>query len=158
MQLVDIYQGLGAATFRGLLTSISIGKLKSFQLFERMKVRLHLNKLNAETLARSAPRQWDRITVEKDDAFGTELAQAILVCHMNVIIDVLNHLNIPHEDGFFAKDADIAQYLTGDWQTRAWDAFQDKHPQPVLIFYLNHLAFEMTQDPAIYNPLATAAQ
>jgi len=77
---------------------------------------------------------------------------------MDLIIDVLNHLQIPHQEGFFEKDADVSAYLTGDWQQRAWDGFHDKHPKAVLAFYLNHLALEMTKDPVLFNPLATAAK
>lgn len=157
MDLCDIYQGLGDQAFRDLLKAISLGKLRTYQLFERLKVRLRLNKLNMEALAKSAPRQWDRIVAERDDAFALDLAQAVLVCHMDLIIDVLNHLQIPHQEGFFEKDADVSSYLTGDWQQRSWDAFQDKHPRAVLAFYLNHLALEMTKDPALFNPLTQAA-
>lgn len=157
MDLCDIYQGLGDQAFRDLLKAISLGKLRTYQLFERLKVRLRLNKLNMEALAKSAPRQWDRIVAERDDAFALDLAQAVLVCHMDIIIDVLNHLQIPHQEGFFEKDADVSSFLTGDWQQRAWDAFQDKHSRAVLAFYLNHLALEMTKDPVLFNPLAQAA-
>jgi len=52
----------------------------------------------------------------------------------------------------------VSQFLTGDWQQRAWDGFSDKHPKAVLAFYLNHLALEMTKDPVLFNPLATAAK
>lgn len=156
MQLCDIYQGLGDQAFRDLLKAISLGKLRTYQLYERLKVRLRLNKLNTESLAKSAPRQWERIVAERDDAFAMELAQAILVCHMDLIVDVLDHLQIPHQEGFFEKDADVSQFLTDGWQQRAWDAFAEKHSKPVLAFYLNHLALEMTKDPVLYNPLAPA--
>ncbi|MBI2686245.1 MAG: hypothetical protein HYX27_08010 [Acidobacteria bacterium] len=158
MQLCDIYEGLGDQAFRDLLKAISLGKLRTYQLFERLKVRLRLNKLNTESLAKSAPRQWERIVKERDDAFAMELGQAVLVCHMDVIVDVLDHLQIPHQEGFFEKDADISKFLTGEWQQRAWDAFSEKHPRAVLAFYLNHLAVEMTKEPVLFNPLATAAK
>lgn len=156
MQLCDIYQGLGDQAFRDLLKAISLGKLRTYQLFERLKVRLRLNKLNTESVAKSAPRQWERIVTERDDAFAMELAQAVLVCHMDLIIDVLDHLQIPHQEGFFEKDADVSEFLTDGWQQRAWDAFHEKHNKAVLAFYLNHLAVEMTKDPVLYNPLTPA--
>lgn len=158
MQLCDIYQGLGDQAFRDLLKAISLGKLRTYQLFERLKVRLRLNKLNTESVAKSAPRQWERIVTERDDAFAMELAQAILVCHMDLIIHVLDHLQIPHQEGFFEKDADVSQFLTDGWQQRAWDAFEATHSKAVLAFYLNHLAVEMTKDPVLFNPLAPAAK
>ncbi|MFN0101475.1 MAG: hypothetical protein ACKV2U_05225 [Bryobacteraceae bacterium] len=158
MQLCDIYQGLGDQAFRDLLKAISLGKLRTYQLFERLKVRLRLNKLNTESLAKSASRQWDRIVIERDDEFAMELGQAVLVCHMDLVVDVLDHLGIPHQEGFFEKDAEVSQFLTDDWQRRAWDAYRDKHPRAVLAFYLNHLAVEMTKEPVLFNPLAAAAK
>ena len=41
------------------------------------------------------------------------LAQAILISHLDMIRAVLDHLGIPHEDGFFAKDAEIAEVSEG---------------------------------------------
>ena len=58
MQLCDIFLGLGEETFNRTLRSISMGKLKTYQLFDRLKTRLYLNKLNSETLRKSAPRFW----------------------------------------------------------------------------------------------------
>lgn len=158
MQLCDVYQGLGESVFRELLASISIGKLRTYQLYERMKLRFRVNKLNTESLARSAPRQLERIAVERDEAFAAEVGQTILVCHLDVVIGVLNFLEIPHQEGFFEKDAEIAKYLTGDWQQRAWDAHEKSMPKAVLVFYLNHLAAEMTPDLPLFNPLAQAGK
>lgn len=152
MQVCDIFEGLGEPAFRELLGSISLGKLRTFQLFERLKVRLRLNKLNTETLARSAPRQLERIVKERDEAFASELAQAILVCHMDLIVAVLNFLGIPHQEGFFDKDADIGQHMTDGWQQRAWDSQSTQFPPAVLKLYLNHLAVEMTKDAVLFNP------
>src|SRR5882724_3979900 len=139
MQLSGIFQGLGEDTFTQLLRTISIGKLKTFQLYERMKVRLHLAKLNSETLRKAAPRLWIRVN-ESDEDFVSELSQAILISHMEMIKAVLDHLGIPHEDGFFAKDTKVAEFLTDGWQDKAFDAFQDKYPRAALVFYINHLA------------------
>lgn len=158
MQLCDVYEGLGDQAFRDLLKAISLGKLRTFQLFERLKVRLRLNKLNMDSLAKSAPRQWERIVGERDSAFAMELGQAILVCHMDLIIGVLDFLQIPHQEGFFEKDADVSQFLTEGWQQRAWDAHQETFPRAVLAFYLNHLAIEMASEPVLFNPLAAPAK
>src|SRR6187402_3050811 len=103
MQVTDIYLGLGPERFEQLLRQISIGRLKTYQLFDRMKTRLHLTKLNSETLRKSAPRVWTRIE-ERDEEFASEIAQAILISHFDMIKAVLDHLKIPHEDGFFSKD------------------------------------------------------
>ncbi len=153
MELSDIYQGLGEEAFGQLLRSISLGKLKTYQLFERMKLRLHLNKLNAETLRKAQPQLWGRL-IEKDQELASDLGQAVLVCHLDLIIEVLNFLGIPHEEGFFAKETDVNSYLTGDWQKRTFDNFKDKLNRDVLAFYLNHLAFDSTKDPVLFQPTA----
>src|ERR1700676_4402273 len=111
MQLCEIFQGLGEETFAQLLRAISIGKLKTFQLFDRLKTRMHLAKMNSESLRKAAPRFWTRIG-ESDEDFGTDLSQAILISHLDMIKAVLDHLTIPNEDGFFAKDIDASKYLT----------------------------------------------
>ena len=56
MRLSEIFQGLGEETFAQLLRAISIGKLKTFQLFDRLKTRMHLAKMNSESLRKAAPR------------------------------------------------------------------------------------------------------
>jgi hypothetical protein len=152
MHLCAIYEGLGNQAFYDLLRSVSLGKLKTYQMFERLKIRLRLTKLNSETLLKSAPRHWDRIVAEKDEEFATELAQAILICHMDLIVDVLNFLQIPHEEGFFAKDADVSALLTEGWQQRVWDRFSNERSKPVLALYLNHLSGEMAPDLPLFLP------
>jgi hypothetical protein len=142
MHVSDIFIGLGEDGFRDLLRSISIGKLKTFQLFERVKARLRTPKLNTETLRKAAPRSWQRIQ-EGDSEFASELAQAILVSHLDMIVAVLNFLEIPNEDGFFAKDLDGAKYLTEGWQQRVFEHFRGQYPDTLLLFYINHLALEV---------------
>ncbi len=106
MQLCDIFLRLGNPRFDELMRSISMGKLKTYQLYDRVKTRLHLAKLNSESLRKSAPRSWARLE-ERDDEFATDISQAILVSHLDMIKAVLDHLGVPHEEGFFAKDADV---------------------------------------------------
>ena len=57
---------------------------------------------------------------------ATDLAQAILVSHLDMIIAVLDDLGVPHEDGFFAKDTDVTAYLNEGWQQRAWEQFHGR--------------------------------
>lgn len=156
MQLSDIFLALGEATFAQILRSVSIGKLKSFQLYERVKLRFHLNKLNSESLRKAAPRLYARIA-EHDEEFATDIAQTVLVSHLDMIKAVLDLLGIPHEDGFFAKDLDASGKLTEGWQQRVFDEFRTKFPEPVLIFYINHLDWELTKSTQIFNPTAVAA-
>jgi hypothetical protein len=153
MQLCDIFLGLGESTFEQLLRSVSLGRLKTYQIFDRFKTRLHLNKLNAETLRKAAPRIWARLQ-EKDDDFATDVAQAILVSQLDMIRAVLDFLEIPHEDGFFAKDADVTGHLTEGWRDRVWEKFHTAHPPAALLFYINHLAWEMTKSEEIFQPAA----
>ena len=150
MQLSEIFQGLGEETFAQLLRAISIGKLKTYQLFDRLKTRMHLAKMNSESLRKAAPRFWARLG-ENDEEFATDLSQAILVSHLDMIKAVLDHLGIPNEDGFFAKDIDGSKFLTEGWQQKAFDQFKDTYPKPVLLFYINHLDWEVTKAEKVFQ-------
>ncbi len=144
MQLSDSYRSMGQDAFAQLVRSISIGKLKTFQIYEGFKVRSHLAKVNTEALRKAAPRFWTRIS-EGDEEFAKELAQAVLVSHLDLIIAVLDFLGIPHENGFFAKDMDPKAYFTEGWEDRVLGRFQDVFPPNLLIFYINHLRWELLQ-------------
>ena len=149
MQLSDIFLGLGEETFQQLMRAISMGKLRTYQLFDRIKIRLHLHKLSSETLRKASPRLWERLN-ERDEDYATDLAQAILVSHLEMIKAVLDQLGVPHEDGFFAKDADVSGYLKEGWQREVWTKFQGTYSPAALLFYINHLAWEMTKSEEIY--------
>jgi len=151
MQVADIFLGLGEPSVAELLRTISLGKLKTFQLYERLKTRLHVTKLNTETLRKIGPRVWERLSGH-DEEFATELSQAVLVSHMDMIKLVLDALGIPHEDGFFAKDIDGAKYLTEGWQERVFDQFQGTFPRSLLLFYINHLGLELLKQEQVYSP------
>ena len=155
MQLCDVFLRLGEDNFQQLMRSISLGKLKTYQLFDRFKTRLYLHKLNTETLRKATPRIWARIG-ERDDDFATDIAQTILISHMDLIKTVLDHLGIPHEEGFFAKDADIAGYLKEGWEQQVWEKFHDSVPPAPLLFYINHLAWEMKKAEDVFAPAAQA--
>ena len=153
MQLSDIFLALGEAKFTQILRSVSIGKLKTFQLYERVKLRFHMNKLNSEGLRNAAPRLYARIA-SHDEEFATDVAQTVLVSHLDMIKAVLDVLEIPHEDGFFAKDLDAGGKLTDGWQQRVYGEFHDKFPEAMLVFYINHLDWELTKTEQIFNPTA----
>ena len=142
MTLPEIYQNLGEPACAELLRSMSIGRLRTFQLFDRIKTRLHVTKLNSEALRKVAPRVWQRLN-EPDEPLAQELAQAILISHLEMIKDVLNFLGIAHEEGFFAKDTDPRAQLAGNWQQRVYVEFAGKYSQALLGFYVNHLAHEV---------------
>ena len=150
MQLYEIFLGQGEQPFSELLRGISIGKLKTYQLYDRMKVRFHLAKLNAENMKKATPRFWARI-VEKDDDFATDLAQAILVSHLDMIKAVVDDLGIPNQEGFFDKDIDGPKYLTNGWQQRTYEKFKDTFPAQVLLFYINHLAWELAKSEEVFQ-------
>jgi len=153
MQLCDIFLRLGDENFQQLVRTVSMGRLKTYQLFDRVKTRLYLNKLNAETLRKATPRIWARIG-EHDDEFAAEVGQAILISHLDMIRAVLDYLGIPHEDGFFAKDADVAKYLKEGWQQEVWDKFHATYSAPALLFYINHLAWEISKAEDVFQPAA----
>jgi len=153
MQLCDIFLNLGEENFQQNMRSVSMGKLKTYQLFDRVKARMHVHKLNSETLRKSAPRGWQRLQ-ERDDEFATDLSQAILVSHLEMIKAVLDHLGVPHEDGFFAKDADVAGHLKEGWREEAWQKFHAAFPPAPLLFYINHLAWEIAKAEDVFQPAA----
>jgi hypothetical protein len=153
MQLSEIILGLDQTTFAQLLRNISIGKLKTYQLYDRMKTRFHIAKLNSENIRKAQPRLLARLG-EHDEDLASDLAQAILVSHLAMIKAVLDDLGIPNEDGFFAKDIDATKYLTDGWQQKVYDKFKDSYPQPVLLFYLNHLDWEVAKAEKVFQPAA----
>ena len=156
MRLSDIIVALGEPSFHQLIRSVSIGKLKTYQLYERVKLRFHMTKLNSESLRKAAPKLWARVA-EHDEEFTTDIAQIVLVSHLDMIRDVLDLLQIPHEDGFFAKDLDPAGKLTEGWQQRVFDAFREKYPEALLVFYINHLDWELTKSGNIFQPQPVAS-
>ena len=151
MQFSEVFLELGEERFSQLLRNISLGKLKTYQLFDRVKTRLRVVKLNSETLRKGEPRFWARIG-EKDDEFATELSQAILVSHLDLIQAVLDFLGLPHENGFFAKDIDGSKYLTEGWEQRVYDQFKDRYPPALVLFYVNHLAWELVKPEKVFEP------
>ena len=153
MQLSEIFIGLGEPSLAQLLRSVSLGKLRTYQLFDRMKARLHVAKLNSEHIRKAEPRLWARLN-EHDEDLATDLSQAVLVSHMDMIKAVLDHLGIPNQDGFFDKDMDGAKYLTEGWQQKAYDQFKDTYPPPLLLFYINHLGAELNTAQQVFLPAA----
>jgi len=156
MQLSDVYQGMGQPAFEQLIRGSSIGKLRTLQVYEAFKVRAHLHKLNTETLRKAAPKFWTRI-LEGDDEFSKELAQAILVSHLDMITAVLDFLGVPHENGFFAKDMDAKPYFTEGWEERVFENFRGTFSDAILTFYINHLKWELLGATEPYRPASSAA-
>ena len=153
MQLSQVFLELGEDSFVQLLRAISMGKLRTFQLYERLKTRCHLAKLNTENLRKAAPRLLERLR-SGDEDLATDLSQSILISNFQMIVDVLNLLGIPHEDGFFVKDLDPAPYLTEGWKDRIYNEFKGRYTDALLLFYINHLAVELSKEDNVYVPAA----
>lgn len=151
--MCDVFLALGPDVFHQLVRGISIGKLKTYQVYERFKLRAHLVKLNSESLRKSEPRFWARIQAGEED-FATDLSQVFLLSHLAMIVDVLNFVGIPNEQGFFDKDLKPEQYLTENWQRRVFDEFAGKYPREILLFYINHLDWELNKTDQVFVPAA----
>ena len=156
MEISDVYRGLGEEAFGKLIRCISIGKLKTFQVYEGLKVRAHLNKLNQESLRKSAPRFWERI-MSGDEEFGRDLAQSVLVSHLDMIVAALDLLGVPHENGFFAKDLNPEPHFTPGWEMRVFEALKGTHPEVTIIFYINHLRWELLKAETVFQPAGSPA-
>src|SRR5580704_14165167 len=130
MQISDVYLGLGQDAFGHLIRGISIGKLKTYQIYEPFKVRARLTKVNTEALRKAVPRFWARLNGPDED-FAKDLAQAILVSHIDMISAVLDFLGVPHENGFFAKDMDAKPYFTEGWEERVREKFRGVFPEAI---------------------------
>ncbi len=151
MKLSDAFLAQGEQGFEDLLRRVSISRLRTYQLYEPLKVRTRLHKLNSETLRKAAPRLWERLGQHDEDLAG-DLAPAVLIGHLDMIIAALDFLGVPHQDGFFSKDADVSAYLTDGWQQRTYEALKDRFPANVLAFYLNHLGIETGRGEESFRP------
>ena len=156
MQLSEVYLGLGLDAFGQLVRSISIGKLKTYQIYEGFKVRAHLHKVNTELLRKAVPRFWARIG-EQDEDFARDLAQSVLVSHLDMITAVLDFVGVPHESGFFAKDLDAKKYFTAGWEARVLEKFRTTFSETILVFYINHLRWELLSAAEVYRPVSPSA-
>jgi len=156
MDICDVYLGMGQDAFERLVRSVSIGKLKTYQMYEGFKVRAHLPKVNTELLRKSVPRFWARLEAGDQD-FGRDLAQAVLVSHLEMIVAILDFLGVPHESGFFAKDMDPKPFFTEGWEDRVYQKFRESFPEPLLVFYVNHLRWELLGATEPYRPASPSA-
>lgn len=153
MQLSDVFLQLGQEHLRQLVRGISIGKLRTYQLYDRFKTRTHLAKVNTENLRKALPRFWERLEAHEEE-FATDLSQAILIAHMDMIQKVLNFLGIPNQEGFFDKDVDAKPFLTEGWRERTFEQFKGEFPPSLLLFYINHLGWELARGERAYLPAA----
>ena len=153
MQMCGVFLALGPDVFEDLLRHVSMGKLKTFQIYDRFKVRARLAKLNSESLRKAHARLWARLDAGEED-FATDLSPVLLISHLGMIAAVLDFLKIPHQDGFFEKDLKPAEYLTEGWQDRVYANFREQYPKSTLLFYINHLDWELTKPEKVFVPAA----
>ena len=153
MQMCGVFKALGPEVFHNLVCGISIGKLKTYQVYERFKARARLVKLNSEALRKAEPKFWARLDAGEED-FATDLSQVLLLSHLEMIAAILNWLGIPNEQGFFDKDLKPEEYLKEDWQKRVFDEFASKYPRDIVLFYINHLDWELNKTEQVFLPAA----
>ena len=154
MELSEIYLDLGQDALGRMVRGMSIGKLKTYQMYEGFKVRAHLAKVNTEALRKAVPRFWTRIS-EKDEEFAKELAQALLVSHLDLLTAVLDFQGVPHENGFFAKNMDPKPHFTEGWEDRVYEKCKTVFPDALLVFYINHLRWELLGAEQVYHPVSS---
>jgi hypothetical protein len=148
MELSEIYRALGKERFEELIGLISMGSLRTYRLVDNFKMRLRLNKLNRERLRKAAPQLWERLQQGEND-LASELAQGILLSNITFLVEVLDFLEIPHDGGgFFDKDSPVAEKLTAGWQKRVLEKFRPRYSEALILFYINHLDWELGEPSA----------
>lgn len=151
MTLCEVLAGLGQDRLNEVLRHISLGKLRTYQMFERIKLRFHVQKLNQEALRKIGPKLWARIQAGEEE-LAMEMSQAVLVSHLDMIVAALDHLKVPHQEGFFEKDANVGSYLVDGWQDQMLAHLKDRYPEALIVYYINHLAHEVDENAPVYLP------
>ncbi len=152
MDLTEVFQALGRSSFQELVEGVSMGRLRTYDVYESFKVRAHLSKLNRERLRRAVPRLWDRLMQGEQD-LAHELAQGILVSNLPFVVEVLDFLEIEHDgSGFFDKNSAAAKELEDGWQARVFEQFRRRCSESLIVLYTNHLAGELDRSSAIFLP------
>jgi hypothetical protein len=150
MDLTEIFRGLGRERFEEQVKSVSMGSLKTYRLFESFKIHARLGKLNRERLRKAAPQLWTRIE-GGDETLAKELAQAVLLSHLGLVVGALDLLGIPHDgNGFYDKSAASAENLTEGWKQRILEHFRGQYPEPVVLLYVNHLDWELGKPAEVF--------
>ena len=146
MDLCAVIQNIGNSELERLMNEVSIGKLRTFNAYDSFKVHAGMTKLNRERLRKSLPKFWQRLE-EGDRALAGAITQAILFSNLPFVIEVLDFLEIPHDDnGFFDPKTWEKKTLCVGWQKRTYEKFSKKYPRSLILIYLNHLSSEV--DPS----------
>ena len=143
MELTQVYEAFGRDRTSGLVRSVSLGALRTYGVYEAIKVRSRLRTLNRQKLRAAAPRMWEQIKGGDAD-LARDLSQAVLVSNIPLIIEVLDLLEIEHDDnGFFDKDGDYSGQLSEGWQRRVVEHCKDRFDPDLVLLYVNHLGWEL---------------
>lgn len=150
MDLAGALVELGRDRFDRLVAGISIGSLKRYQVFDNFKIRAGVSKLNREKLRKAGPGFWSRIEAGESE-LAKEIAQAVLVSHLDFVAAALDFLEIPHDgNGFFDKDDATREKLREGWQKRVYERFNDEFPEELVLLYINHLDWELNKPENAY--------
>ena len=151
MNLHEVYTGLGEERFRELMASVSMGSLRTYKLFETVKIRARLSKLNRAKLRQGTPKLWTRLA-DGDEDLAKDLAQAVLVSHLEFVVAALDFLGISHDgNGFFDKDDEAEAKLDDGWQKRTHEKFRESYAESLVLFYINHLDLELGSPDSVFT-------
>lgn len=155
MDLVGVYSALGQARCANLVGTISIGALRTYGVYEAIKIRSRLRRLNRKKLRASSAKLWKRIA-DGDEDLARDLSQGVLVSNIPFVVAVLDHLGIEHDgSGFFANEADRVEHLTPGWAGNVFGEFSGRYPDELVLLYINHLGWETkTLDSPYMGPSA----
>lgn len=150
MDVHEVFTGLGEERFGELTGGISMGSLRTYKLFETLKIRARLGKLNRAKLRQATPKLWGRLS-EGDEALAKDVAQAILVSHLDFVVEALDFLGISHDgNGFFDKDDEAEARLEEGWQQRTLENFRESNSEALVLFYINHLDVELGSPETVF--------
>ncbi len=142
MELVEVYSALGQERCVRLVQMISIGALRTFGVYQAIKVRSRLHTLSRGKLRAAAPKLWLRIT-QGDNSLARDLSQGILVSNIPFVVSVLDFLEIEHDgSGFFSKEADHTEHLSPGWPETVYEKFRGNFPEELILLYISHLGWE----------------
>lgn len=150
MDLVGVYSALGQRGCNKLVRTISIGALRTYGVYEAIKIRSRLHTLNRQKLRASSPKLWKRIA-DGDEALARDLSEGVLVSNIPFIVAVLDFLGIEHDgSGFFPGDTDSMNRLTPGWASKVFGEFSGRYPDDLVLLYINHLGWETSTLKAPY--------
>ena len=142
MDLAEVYEALGQERVARSIRTISMGALRTFGVYQALKVGSRLRKLNRLNLQRATGRLWQRVA-DGDTDLGRDLSQAVLVSNIPLVTEVLDCLELEHDgNGFFSKDSDHADKLTEGWAERVFAHCKDRFDQDLILLYINYLGWE----------------